>query len=99
MCEKSNTKIKLLVRGGTPQSAVNIAKEDIDSKRSGVKGLMKVFNNNITSVLTVSFKPQSTIEAEVRPHLEMMPSTCLLPKSMIYILSGYRNYIGKKLLG
>lgn len=98
LCEKANAKVKLPIHGGSPQSRVNINKEDIHSKRSGVKGLMKVFNNNITSSLTVTFKPITTIEADVRTHLDMMPSTCLLHKSMVFLLSGYRNYIAKKLL-
>ena len=58
-------------------TSTEIDKSDIHSKRSGVKGFMKLFNNNIQSTLIVSFKPIQTIAPEFRMHLDLMPSTCL----------------------
>jgi len=98
LCEKDASKIKLQITGGSPLNNIAIGKEDIHTKRSGMKGFLKLFNNNIKSSLIVSFKPLTAVEPETRLHLSMLPSTCLLQKKMLYLLSGYRNYAAEKLM-
>lgn len=99
-CEKDVTKIKLQINGGSPLNNLAIGKDDIHTKRTGMKALVKMFNKNIKSSLIVSFKPLTGkgVEPDVALHLEMMPSTCLLQKKMLYFVSGYRNYAADKLL-
>lgn len=46
----------------------------------------------------ISIKPLTSVEPETKLHLDLMPSTCVLPKRMLYLLSGYRNYAAEKLL-
>lgn len=55
-----------------------ISQDDIAKKRSGLKGIMNMFNKNIKSTLIVSFKPLTSIEAECRLHLDLLPSTCFI---------------------
>ena len=57
-----------------------------------------MFNNNIDSCIIISLKPLANLETETRLHLEMLPSTCLLMKKILYILSGFRNYAAEKLI-
>lgn len=77
-CEKDVVKIKLPISGGSPLAQIAIGKEDVHSKRTGVKGLFKMFNKDVKSTLIVSFKPLSAVEPETRLHLDLLPSTCLL---------------------
>lgn len=63
-----------------------------------MKALMKMFNSNIKSTIIVSFKPLTSVEAETRLHLEMLPSTCLIQKKLLFFVSGYRNYAAEQLL-
>ena len=51
-----------------------------------------MFNNNIKSCLTVSFKPVTSLEQETKLHLDLLPSTCLIQKKLLLFVSGYRNY-------
>jgi len=75
-----------------------ISKDDVQTKRSGMKALMKMFNSNIKSTLIVSFKPLAAIEAESRLHLDLLPSTCLIQKKLLFFVSGYRNYAAVELI-
>ena len=63
-----------------------------------MKAVMKMFNKNIKSTIIVSFKPIALVEPENKLHLELLPSTCLIQKKMLYFVSGYRNYAAKLLL-
>ena len=56
-CEKDVTKIKLEIQGGTPLNSIQISKDDLSTKRTGMKAIMKMFNANIKSTIIVSFKP------------------------------------------
>ena len=97
-CEKDQSKVRLEIKGGSPDNQLIISKEDLQTKRSGVKAFMKLLNSNITSTLVVSFKPDKLLEPETKVHLEMLPSTCLVQKKMLNLVSGYRNYAADQLL-
>lgn len=73
-------------------NSIQISKDDLSTKRSGMKAIMKMFNSNIKSTVIVSFKPLHQIEPEARLHLDMLPSTCFIQKKMLWLVSGYRNY-------
>ena len=97
-CEKELSKVRLEIQGGSPANALVISKDDVQTKRSGMKAIMKMFNNNIKSTIIVSFKPIMFTEAETKLHLELLPGTCLINKKMLYLVSGYRNYAAELLL-
>ena len=91
-CDRDVSKLRLEIFGGSPLNEVAISKDDILTKRSGMKAFVKLFNNNIKSTLIVSFKPLASLEVETKLHLDMLPSTCLIQKKLLYFVSGYRNY-------
>mmetsp|Transcript_27366 Transcript_27366/g.20514 ORF Transcript_27366/g.20514 Transcript_27366/m.20514 type:complete len:108 (+) Transcript_27366:68-391(+) len=59
---------------------------------------MKVVNTRVASQLTIQVRPHSKFTEETRFHLELLPSTCLVQKRLLYLVSGFRNYVGEKLL-
>lgn len=73
-------------------SFINIADDDVRTKRSGMKGLIKMFNSNIKSTLIVTIQPHSKIDDASRVHMDFLPSTCVIPKKLVSFVSGYRNY-------
>ena len=77
---------------------IRIEDGDIHTKRSGVKGLLKMFNSNIKSTLIVSIYPMSKIDDATRTHMEFLPSTCVVPKKLVSFVSGYRNYAAEVLI-
>lgn len=97
-CEKDQSKVKLEIKGGSPDNQLTISKDDLQTRRTGVKAFMKLLNSNITSTLIVSFKPERLLEPETKVHMEMLPSTCLIQKKMLNLVSGYRNYAADILL-
>lgn len=89
--DKDVTKLKLEIKGGSPLTKVDINKDDVRTKRQGVQGLMKLFNADIKSSVTISIKVAKNLEADTKTHLELMPSTCVVPKKILHFVSGFRN--------
>ena len=77
---------------------IRIEDADVHTKRSGVKGLLKMFNSNIKSTLIVSIQPMAKIDDATRTHMEFLPSTCVVPKKLVSFVSGYRNYAAEILI-
>jgi len=62
---------------------------------------MKVIQSKqgkIESRLTVNVRPFTKFTEETKFHMSMLPSTCLINKRLLYFVSGFRNYLGDKLL-
>ena len=97
-CERDISKLKLEIKGGTPMNQIRIEDADVHTKRSGVKGLLKMFNSNIKSTLIVSIQPMAKIDDATRTHMEFLPSTCVVPKKLVSFVSGYRNYAAEILI-
>jgi len=97
-CERELTKVKLEIKGGTPMNQIRIEDGDIHTKRSGMKGLLKMFNSNIKSTLIVTIQPMSKIDDATRTHMEFLPSTCVVNKKLVSFVSGYRNYAAEILI-
>ena len=90
---------KLPIKGGAPNTEIIIKSEDIHAKRSGLGGIMKsITNKTVNSLLNVSIRPFTKFTEETRFHLDLLPSTCLIQKRLLYFVSGFRNYPGEKLL-
>jgi hypothetical protein len=96
-CERDLNKVKLEIKGGSPMTETQIQGTDVHTKRQGVKGFIKLFNQNIKSSLTISLKSHTNLEADAKVHFEMMPSTCLVHKKLLHFVSGFRNYASEKL--
>jgi thiamine phosphate synthase YjbQ (UPF0047 family) len=96
-CDRDLNKLKLEIKGGSPMTQVAIQAEDVLTKRQGVKGLIKLFNQNIKSSLTISLKSHNNLEQDAKIHMELMPSTCLVHKKLLHFVSGFRNYTAEKL--
>ena len=85
--------MKLKIQGGSPFNSAEINKDDIHNNRSGVKYIAKIFTNTKeTSFLKVTFRQAEALEQDTRDHLECLPSTCLIQKKILLLMSGYRNY-------
>jgi hypothetical protein len=97
-CERDQAKVRLQINGGSLDNQLEISKDDLQTKRTGVKAFMKLLNSNITSTLIVSFKPEKQLEPETKVHLELLPSTCLVQKKILNLVSGFRNYAADLLL-
>jgi hypothetical protein len=89
---------KLDIKGGSPNAEMLIKDQDVRTNRTGLKYLMKVMQTKIDSQLTVSLRPYSKFTEETKFHLDLLPSTCFVQKRLLYFVSGFRNYIGEKLL-
>ena len=72
---------------------------DVHTNRTGIKhSLMRVVNSKIQSQLTVQLRPFAKFADETRAHLEFLPATCFIQKRLLYLASGFRNFLGEKLL-
>ena len=47
---------KLDIKGGSPLTKVEIQRDDVHTKRTGVAGLIKAFNPNITTSLNITVR-------------------------------------------
>ena len=95
---KSGTR-KLDIKGGTPDSAIDIKDEDIQNNRSGLNFLKKAINTGSKPKnLKIDIKTVSKLDKEIQDHLSLMPSTCLLHRPLLYFMSGYMNYRNDKLI-
>ena len=59
--------------------------------------MQKVFSD-IKPELKLDFIPFSSLPADVKTHLELMPATCFVHKSLLTFVSGFMNYKAEKLL-
>jgi hypothetical protein len=73
-----NKTIQLAIQGGTPTSVINIEKEDVHTKRTGFKGIQKMFGSDIKSSLKISYKQVKSIGKEVEFHMQFLPSNCII---------------------
>ena len=89
---------KLPIKGGSPNAEMLIKDSDVHTNRTGLQYLKKVMGSKIQSQLTVSIRPHTKFTEETKFHLDLMPSTCLIQKRLLYFVSGFRNYIGEKLI-
>lgn len=88
---------KLELKGGGPNTTIEIEKEDIHDKRTGILNAFRAQGKTVPQ-LTISLKQFQKLEADVQSHLTLMPSTCLLQKKMLHFISGFRNYAASQLL-
>ena len=89
---------KLEIHGGSPTAEVQIHDKDLRTNRKGLSFMKKVVTGGVEKRLSVEVRPLLKLPQEVRHHLEMMPSTCLVHKSLLYFMSGFMNYKAGKLL-
>lgn len=93
---------KLALQGGSPLIEEQICSEDVRTGRSGVKSLQKfaqlMTGGSVASQLEVKVEPYAKMKAEDKFHMDMLPSTCLLPKSLLCFASGFMNYKAQVLL-
>ena len=76
-----------------------IKDSDVHTTRTGIKhSIMRVVNSKISSQLTLNIRPHTKFTDDVKYHMDMLPRTCFLPKRLLYFMSGFRNYLGEKLL-
>ena len=98
VANRNLSNFKLKIQGGSPTTSILIEESDVNTKRTGIAGLLKAFSSKITTHLTVSFKPHTQLEPETKFHMQFLPSTCLIQKRILLFVSGYRNYAGQSLL-
>ena len=96
--DKKYDKQPLEVQGGSPTSEILIKEGEVNTKRTGIQGIFKFFSSKVKSQLLVSFKPHTSLDTDIKFHMQFMPSTCLVQKNLLHFVSGYRNYAGQQLL-
>ena len=89
---------KLVIHGGSPTAEVEIRDADLRTNRSGLAFMKKVLGNGVEKRLEVEVRPYSKQPTEIRAHMDMMPSTCLVHKALLYFASGFMNYKAERLL-
>lgn len=90
---------KLQIKGGTPTAEMIIKDSDVHKNRTGIKhSLMNLVSSKIDSQLTVQIRPVTKLADDIRFHMRMLPSVCLLPERLLYFVSGFRNFLGEKLV-
>jgi hypothetical protein len=99
MFQKKHEKLKLQIYAGRPQAATDIKSDDIDNKRSGAlntfKGLFSS-NGNKKSQLTISIN--NKVQDVYAYHNRLLPSTCLVNRTLVPFVTGFRNYAGSLLI-
>ena len=89
----------LPIKGGNPQAEMAISQDDVRAERSGINAIKKVFaGGTVDKRLKVQITTMIKMPPEVRYHITMMPSTCLVQRSLLNFVSAYMNYKAKKLL-
>lgn len=66
--------------------------------RSGIARLQKALSTKVSNLLEVQIKPLAKLPAEVKHHMDLLPSTCLVPQALLYFVSGFMNYKARALL-
>ena len=89
---------KLPVLGGSPQAEMEISDKDLRTNRSGLKFMQKVLVGGVQKSLEIEVKPYAKLPQETKAHMDMLPSTCLVHKSLLYFVSGFMNYKAERLL-
>lgn len=71
--------IELPISGGNPQSEMQIAQDDVRAERTGFNAVKKVLAGGVVDKrLKVQITPVSKLPTDIRYHMTMMPSTCLI---------------------
>jgi len=60
--------------------------------------MQKMFTAGVEKRLEIEVKSFTKLNSEVRQHLELMPSTCLVHGHLLYFVSGFMNYKSRHLL-
>lgn len=90
----------LPISGGNPQSEQAIRQEDIRADRTYLNAFKKVIAGGVVEKrLQIKVTPILKAAVDVRYHITMMPSTCVIQKSLLHFASAFMNYKGRKLLG
>ena len=88
----------LAIHGGSPTAKMDIKKDDLRTNRSFFNAVKKNLGGGVAKKLTVLIKPISSLATEIKVHMEMMPSTCLVHQTLLTFVSGFMNYKAEKLL-
>ena len=59
IAKRKQDKLRMDVLGGSPTTEILIRAKDVNTKRTGIQGILKVFSSKIKSQLLVSFKPEA----------------------------------------
>lgn len=89
--------LDLEIKGGSPYQEIEIKKDELRADRTGFAAFKKALGG-VKSQLVVDVKEVAKFEKEVKFHLDLMPSTCLVHKALLYFISGFVNYKADKLL-
>jgi hypothetical protein len=89
---------KLPIHGGSPSAEVEISDKDLRTNRTGLKYMQKIFTSGVEKRLEIEVKKFTSLNSDVRQHLELMPSTCLVHSHFLYFVSGFMNYKSRHLL-
>lgn len=90
---------KLAIKGGSPNAEMIIKDSDVYTNRTGIMNqLKKVVNSKITSQIVIQLRPHTKFSDETKFHMDLLPSICFVQKSLLYLVSGFRNYLGEKIL-
>lgn len=78
---------------------MQIAQDDVRAERSGLNAVKKVLAGGVVEKrLKIQITPINKLPADIRYHITMMPSTCLVQRNLLHFLSGFMNYKARKLL-
>lgn len=91
------TEIPIL--GGNPASEMQISQNDVRAGRSGINAIKKLVAGGVVDKrLKVQITPLARLQDDVKYHMTMMPSTCLVHRNLLHFVSAFMNYKARKLL-
>lgn len=90
---------ELALLGGNPASEMQISQSDVRAGRSGLNRLKKAFAGGVVEKrLKVQVTPLAGLRKDLKYHITMMPSTCLVHSNLLHFVSAFMNYKARKLL-
>lgn len=78
---------------------IHIKEDEIKEgkKRSNLLSGMFTSSDNKSHIM-ITVKQEKALEPDIKVHMALLPSTCLVHKRLIHFVSGFRNYAAKILL-
>jgi hypothetical protein len=91
---RRKTSYPMQIKGGSPDMVIEL---DPCNFTDGMSWFKKMKRGTIIQRLKVKLRYFESFSEEGKFNICMLPSTCIINKKMIHFLSGYRNYLAKKL--
>ena len=82
------------IKGGSPDFPIDLDKYNFTE---GMGFFHKIRRGNIIQQLKLDVRYFESFSSEGKYNIAMLPSTCVINKKLMHFVTGYRNYLAKKL--